>query len=107
MIYSKHIFVCTNQRPDGAPKPSCGLTHGEAIIAEFKKLVRQNDLSVEIRTQKTGCMDVCEQGPAIVVYPDGVFYKVTEMSDVKRIVDEHLVGGKVVVELVIHSKISN
>lgn len=104
MIYTKHIFVCTNQRPDGAPKPSCGSTHGEAVIAEFKKLIRQNDLSVEIRTQKTGCMDVCEQGPAVVVYPDGVFYKVKDMVDVNRIVEVHLVGGKVVEELVIHSK---
>ena len=105
MIYTKHIFVCTNQRPDGAPKPSCGSAHGEAVIAEFKKLIRQNDLSVEIRTQKTGCMDVCEQGPAVVVYPDGVFYKVKDMVDVNRIVEEHLVGGKVVDELVRLSKI--
>lgn len=105
MIYSKHVFVCTNQRPDGAPKPSCGSVHGEALIAEFKKLVRQHELSVEIRTQKTGCMDVCEQGPAVVVYPDAVFYKVADLADVSRIVEEHFVNGNVVKELQILSKI--
>jgi len=104
MIYQKHIFICTNQRPDGAAKPSCGEAHGLALVSEFKKLIKDKGLSVEIRAQKTGCLDLCDFGPALVVYPEGVFYQNVQLSDVAEIVEEHLVGGKVVQRLVIESK---
>ncbi len=104
MIYQKHIFICTNQRPEGAAKPSCGEAHGLELVSEFKKLIKEKGLSVEIRTQKTGCLDLCDFGPALVVYPEGVFYQHVQLSDVAEIVEEHLVGGKVVQRLVLESK---
>ncbi len=104
MIYTKHIFICTNQRPEGAAKPSCGETHGMALVTEFKKQIKEKGLSFEIRAQKTGCLDVCDFGPALVVYPDGVFYQNVQLSDVAEIVNEHLIGNKVVERLVLDKK---
>lgn len=104
MIYNKHIFICTNQRPEGAAKPSCGEAHGLALVTEFKKQIKDKGLNVEIRAQKTGCLDLCDFGPAIVVYPEGVFYQHVQLSDVTEIVNEHLVANRVVDRLVLLSK---
>jgi (2Fe-2S) ferredoxin len=93
LIYDKHIFICTNQRPDGAPRPCCGETQGLALVAAFKKAIKDKKLPVPIRAQKAGCLDLCEQGPTVVVYPEGVFYGKVQLSDVQEIVDSHLVGG--------------
>jgi (2Fe-2S) ferredoxin len=106
MIYTKHIFICTNQRPEGAAKPSCGEAHGLALVSEFKKLIKEKGLNVEIRAQKTGCLDLCEFGPALVVYPEGVFYQHVQLSDVAEIVEEHLVGDKVVERLLLVARSS-
>ena len=104
MIYQKHLFICTNQRPEGAAKPSCGEAHGLELISEFKKLIKEKGLSVEIRTQKTGCLDLCDHGPVLVVYPEGVFYQHVQLSDVAEIVDEQLVANRVVERLVLLSR---
>jgi (2Fe-2S) ferredoxin len=104
MIYQKHLFICTNQRPEGAGKPSCGEAHGLELISEFKKLIKEKGLSVEIRTQKTGCLDLCDHGPVLVVYPEGLFYQHVQLSDVAEIVDEHLVANRVVERLVLLSR---
>lgn len=104
MIYTKHIFICTNQRPEGAAKPSCGEAHGLALITEFKKQIKEKGLGVEIRTQKTGCLDLCDFGPALVVYPEGVFYQHVQLSDVAEIVEEHLVANRVVERLLLVSR---
>jgi (2Fe-2S) ferredoxin len=104
MIYTKHIFICTNQRPEGAAKPSCGEEHGLALVSEFKKQVKEKGLSVEIRAQKTGCLDVCDFGPALVIYPEGVFYQNVQLTDVAEIVEEHLVANRRVERLLLLSK---
>ncbi len=65
MKYKKHIFICTNQRGADAVKPSCGEEHGMALVTEFKKLIKAKGLNIDIRAQKTGCLDVCELGPAL------------------------------------------
>jgi (2Fe-2S) ferredoxin len=59
---------------------------------------------VEIRAQKTGCLDVCDFGPALVIYPEGVFYQNVQLSDVAEIVDEHLVANRRVERLLLLSK---
>lgn len=97
--YEKHLFICTNQRPEGAPRPSCGDQHGLALIAAFKKAINDKKLGIPIRTQKSGCLDLCELGPTVVVYPEGVFYGNVQLSDVQEIVDEHIEGGRPVERL--------
>lgn len=90
MLYHKHIFVCTNQRAANAPRLSCGEAQGLEIIAEFKKQINEKKLPIKVRAQKCGCLDVCEKGPSVVVYPDGVFYGGIKKEHVAEIVNSHI-----------------
>ncbi len=98
MIYKKHIFICNNQRPPGA-RVSCGEEHGSALTAEFKKIMKNKGLTDDMRAQRTGCCELCEQGPIVVVYPEGVFYGKVQLSDVEEIISEHLENNRVVERL--------
>ena len=101
MRYEKHIFVCTNQRPDGAPRVSCGEQRGMEIINRFKELIAQNGLRASVRAQKAGCFDICESGPNVIVYPEGVFYGKVTAQDVDEIVKEHLLQNRPVKRLML------
>jgi len=103
MIYKKHIFICTNQRPPGA-RVCCGEEHGLALTAEFKKELKNRGLNIEMRAQRTGCFELCEYGPTVAVYPEGVFYGKVQLSDVEEIVTEHLENDRVVERLVIRKQ---
>lgn len=98
--YELHVFVCTNRRPEGAIKPSCGPRGGDAIRAALKKAVARRGLNTKIRANAAGCLDVCEEGPAIVVYPEGIWYVGVGAEDVDEIVESHLLGGRPVGRLV-------
>ena len=100
MIYRRHIFICHNERQPGA-RVSCGDAHGLALTAEFKKQLKNLGLSIEMRAQRTGCFELCEQGPTVGIYPEGVFYGKVQLSDVTEIVTEHLLNGRVVERLLI------
>jgi len=99
MLYQKHIFICTNQRPEGS-RVCCGEEHGFALVAAFKKAIKDKGLNTEIRAQRAGCFDVCERGPSVVVYPEGIFYGKVQLSDVEEIVHEHLENNRIVDRLV-------
>jgi (2Fe-2S) ferredoxin len=98
MKYRKHLFICTNQR-SGSDRRSCGEAHGLELVKEFKRLIKERGLNVEIRAQRAGCMDVCELGPALVVYPEGVFYGPVALADVPEIVESHLANNVPVARL--------
>jgi (2Fe-2S) ferredoxin len=100
MKYKKHIFVCTNQRPEGA-RVCCGEQHGMALVAAFKKAIKKSGIGVEVRAQRAGCLETCELGPSIVVYPEGVFYGKVQLSDVDEIVESHILNDQIVKRLVI------
>jgi (2Fe-2S) ferredoxin len=100
MRFEKHIFICTNERAPGEKK-SCGQAHGLELVKLFKKSIAGKGLNVKIRAQKTGCLDACEFGPSLVVYPEGVFYGSVGASDVEEIVTEHLVNNRPVQRLII------
>ncbi|MCU0338289.1 MAG: (2Fe-2S) ferredoxin domain-containing protein [Spirosomaceae bacterium] len=97
MKYQKHVFICTNQKDGG--KKCCGAEHGAALVDAFKTSLKEKGLNVEIRAQKAGCLDVCGLGPALVVYPEGVFYGGVQLSDVEEIIETHLVNDQVVERL--------
>ena len=98
--FDKHLFVCTNQRIN-SERPSCGEEHGLELVRAFKKEIKDRGLSVDMRAQKAGCLDICEFGPNVVVYPEGVFYGRVQLSDVTEIVEEHLIGGRPVERLIL------
>ena len=99
MKYKKHVFICTNQRAEGA-RVCCGENHGMALVREFKKQIKDRGLNTSMRAQRAGCMDTCELGPSVVVYPEGVFYGGVQVQDVQEIVEQHLLNDKVVDRLV-------
>jgi (2Fe-2S) ferredoxin len=96
--YDKHIFICTNQRVN-SERPSCGEEHGIELVKAFKKEIKDRGLNVNMRAQKAGCMDTCELGPSVVVYPEGVFYGHVTLADVMEIVEEHLINDRPVERL--------
>jgi hypothetical protein len=95
MRFQKHIFICTNQRAEGA-RQSCGEACGLDLVKEFKKEIKDAGLSDKIRAQRTGCLDACESGPSLVIYPEGVFYGGVKKEDVAEIVREHIVNDRIV-----------
>jgi (2Fe-2S) ferredoxin len=99
MIYDKHIFICTNQRAEGVPRRSCGESHGMEIVDAFKKKLKELDLPIKLRAQKAGCLDICDFGQTVVIYPEGIFYVGVELSDVDEIINEHIINDRVVERL--------
>jgi len=99
--YDKHIFICTNQRPPNASRKSCGEAHGLELVSAFKTKLKEKNLPIKIRAQKTGCLDICDFGPTLVIYPEGVFYVGVEVSDVDEIIDEHIINNRIVTRLVL------
>jgi (2Fe-2S) ferredoxin len=97
--FQRHLFVCTNRRPDGHPKGCCATKGGEEVHARLKAELGARGLHQTMRANKAGCLDACEQGVSMVVYPEGVWYGGVTVDDVKEIVDEHLVAGRPVERL--------
>ncbi len=96
--YDKHIFICTNQRVN-SERSSCGEAHGLELVAAFKKLIKDLGLNATVRAQKSGCLETCELGPSVVVYPEGVFYGKVKLSDVEEIVNSHIFNNEPVKRL--------
>jgi len=99
MYYQHHVFFCLNQREPGA---ACCATHNAAAMqAHAKGRIKELRLSGpgKVRINKAGCLDRCDEGPCLVVYPEGVWYTYVDQHDIDEIIDSHLVGGKVVERL--------
>ncbi len=92
--YKNHIFICTNQRPAGNPRGSCDPAGIGAMQVAFKKELAERGLKIDIRANKAGCLDQCEHGPVVVVYPEGVWYGGITAADIPEIIDSHLIGGR-------------
>lgn len=90
--YTRHLFICTNRRPDGSPRGCCASKGGDELRLAFKKELDAQNVK-GVRANGAGCLDACEAGMAVVVYPDNVWYGPLQKDDVKAIVTEHLVGG--------------
>jgi (2Fe-2S) ferredoxin len=95
-----HLFVCRNYREPENQKPSCRANGSDDVIAAFVREFEKRNLFEEIQLTKTQCLGYCYSGPMAVVYPEGVWYAKLKPEDVPRIVEEHLIGGKVVEEKV-------
>lgn len=98
MFYEHHAFVCTNERPEGHKRGSCARKGSEDIRNYMKSLTKELGLKGDVRINGAGCLDRCELGPVVVVYPEGIWYRVPDRKAADRIVREHLLEGKIIKE---------
>jgi len=93
--YEAHVFCCTNKRPDGHPRGSCADKGSEDLRNYMKDRAKQLGLK-KVRINSAGCLDRCELGPTVVIYPEGVWYSAPTKEDIDEILQTHLVeGGRV------------
>jgi len=91
--YRRHMFICGHERPEGAARPSCKKRGSLELLSVIKTAAREEGLS-DIRIQKSGCLDFCENGIACVVYPEGTWYRLNTDINVKSLV-QHLKNGSI------------
>ncbi len=99
--YTHHLFVCGNQRHEGHPRGCCDPQGAELLRAAFKSALKTRGLRSSMRANRSGCLDQCEHGPCVVVYPSGTWYGNVQLTDVDEIVECHLQGGEIVQRLLI------
>lgn len=97
--FERHVFVCHNTRPADAPRPSCTAAGTSDLHTQLQQLTKAAGLGPRVRINKSGCLDQCEHGPLVVVYPEAVWYGNVRPADAPAIVEEHLVGGRPVERL--------
>jgi len=102
--FEKHIFVCENKRPDGHPKGCCANKNGLEVRALFKKRLKELGLSTQIRANAAGCLDACEHGATVLIYPEQFWYGNVTNDDVEEIIQEHLIKDNPVERLKIKDK---
>ncbi|MFN3629074.1 MAG: (2Fe-2S) ferredoxin domain-containing protein [Casimicrobiaceae bacterium] len=99
--YRHHVFFCTNERDNG--RPSCGERCSGELRDYAKSRVKELGLAGQgrVRINMAGCLDRCDEGPTVVVYPEGVWYRIASREDVDELIREHLQNGRIVERLAI------
>ena len=95
--YDKHVFFCVNQRAAG--EDCCANFSAQKMRDYVKDKVKSLKLDTEgnrIRINSAGCLGRCEDGPVLVVYPEGVWYTYVDESDLDEIIESHLKNGHAV-----------
>ena len=91
MAYQSYVLICGGT--------ACFSGGGDKIVDEFKAQLKAQGLDTSIQVVATGCLGFCEQGPIVKILPQGTFYVQVKPEDVKEIINEHLVKGRVVQRL--------
>ena len=105
--FTHHIFVCCNRRELGHSRGCCDPDGSEKLREAFKQELKKRKLGPLVRANKAGCLDQCELGPTVVVYPQGIWYGRVQLSDVPRIVAETVVAGRILPDLLIPEECLN
>ena len=97
--FERHIFVCGNQRPAGHPRGCCDPAGNAELQKLFKQKLAERGLRGKVRANQSGCLDQCEHGPNLVIYPEAVWYGGITLGDVEEIIESHILGGRPVERL--------
>jgi (2Fe-2S) ferredoxin len=100
LYFDAHVFVCCNRRPDGHPRGSCAAKGSEKLRDYMKARAKELGLP-SMRVNTAMCLDRCEEGPCIVIYPEGVWYRVDTPADVDAVLGRHLARGERVPDLML------
>jgi (2Fe-2S) ferredoxin len=97
--FNKHIFICENKRPDEHPRGCCFEKGSAEVREQFKLRLKELGLNAEIRANGAGCLDSCEFGISVVVYPDQIWYGAVTKNDVEEIIQSHIINNNPVERL--------
>jgi len=104
--FEKHVFICCNHREAEHPRGACDQTQSGELHKAFKKALSLRRIG-NVRANRAGCLDQCEHGPVVVVYPEGVWYGNVHPHDAEEIVEQHIIGGQPVERLRIREECLN
>jgi (2Fe-2S) ferredoxin len=99
--YARHVFCCTNQRVKGHRRGCCA-EKGSVNLRNYLKQRAKEEGLANLRVNTSGCLDRCELGPTMVIYPEGVWYGYSSRSDIDEILETHLKRGERVARLILH-----
>lgn len=99
--FQRHVFVCVNERAPGNPKGCCKAKGAEEVRDELKKRLYEIGLKGVVRANNSGCLDQCESGVTVVVYPEQVWYGHVTVADVPELIDRHILRGEFVERLML------
>ena len=97
-FFNHHVFCCTNRREPGHTRGCCAEKNAEELRDYMKAQVKKLGIA-KIRINNSGCLDRCELGPTMVIYPEGIWYSCKTKDDVDEVIREHVQGGKIVERL--------
>lgn len=99
MAYKHHLFFCLNERSNG--DNCCAQHNAFELFTYAKNRIKELGLSGagKIRVNKAGCLDACDLGPVMVIYPEGTWYTFIDAADIEEIIQSHLIEGKPVARL--------
>ncbi len=92
LFFDAHLFVCTNRRPEGHHRGSCAAKGSEKLRDYMKARAKEMGLQ-NLRVNSAGCLDRCELGPCLVIYPEGIWYKIETTEDVDAVLEQHVRDG--------------
>ena len=98
--YQAHVFCCVNERPEGHPRGCCKGKGSEKLRNYLKARAKELGLN-DMRINQSGCLDRCELGPTMVIYPEGVWYSYRTTEDAEEILQRHLIKGERVERLML------
>lgn len=100
LFYETHVFCCMNTRPEGHARGCCS-SKGAVNLRNYMKAAAKSLDIPNIRINQSGCLDRCELGPVMVIYPEGIWYNYTNKADIDEILQSHLIEGKPVKRLIL------
>jgi len=100
LYYRNHVFFCTNERPPDHARGSCKVRGSEKLRNYMKARAKELGLD-DTRINSAGCLDRCELGPVVVIYPEGIWYHCQTVEEAEEIIKNHLLQGKIVDRLML------
>ena len=95
-LYKKHVFICENLRDVASGRASCGSHQTAELRKKLKEMVKASGNGKQIRINAAGCLGQCSNGPAMVIYPQGIWYGNFSEEDLEEILRESILGDRVI-----------